>query len=69
MIAHKSFSARHMVNFIGKASIRNLDEMRREVELFIENSVGEESVINITETSDAYASTVTVWYRIPKQGK
>lgn len=64
MITHRSFTRRHFLNFIGGAAVRNLEEMRLEAERFVEKHVGKEALINITETSDAYASTVTVWYRV-----
>lgn len=55
---------RHLLNFAGSAALRNLEEMRLEAERFIEKQIGQDAVVNVTETSDAYASTVTVWYRV-----
>lgn len=63
MITHRSFTRRHFLNFIGGSAIRGLEELRLEAERFIEKQVDKDAIINITETSDAYASTVTVWYR------
>jgi hypothetical protein len=69
MINHKTFSKRQLINLVGERAIMHLEEMRLEVERFIEEEIGEENVLSFSETSDAYASTVTVWYRASKAGK
>lgn len=63
MIRHKTFSTRHLFNPVGAAAIKHLEEMRQQAERFIADNLDEEAVITVTETSDAYASTVAVWYR------
>jgi len=63
MIAHRTFSSRHLINIVGDKAIKELEKMRLEAEHFIEKEIGAEAVLTITETSDEYASTVTVWYR------
>jgi hypothetical protein len=63
MVRHKTFNSRHLVNLVGATALKNLEEMRRLAEQFIKEHIDEDAVITITETSDAYASTVTVWYR------
>lgn len=69
MIKHKTFSKRHLINIVGERAIQHLEEMRQEVERFVEEEIGEENVLCFSETSDAYASTVTVWYRASKASK
>jgi hypothetical protein len=63
MVRHRTFSKRHLVNFVGDKAIKELEIMRNKAEAFIEKELGEAAVITVTETSDAYASTVTIWYR------
>jgi hypothetical protein len=64
MIARKTFSATHFLNFAGQTALEKREKLRREAEEFIADSrVREEDVISITESGDEYVSSVTIWYR------
>jgi hypothetical protein len=63
MIAHKTFSATHFWNFAGTSALGKLEDLRERAEQFISARIEPQDVISITETRDAYASSVTVWYR------
>jgi hypothetical protein len=63
MIARKTFSDTHFLNFAGRTALEKREKLRQEVEEFIANRINEEDVINITESGDEYVSSVTVWYR------
>lgn len=63
MIAHKTFSVTHFWNFAGISGLGKLEGLREKAEQFIAARIEAEDVISITETRDAYASSLTVWYR------
>jgi hypothetical protein len=63
MIAHKTFTATHLVNVLGRAGLERLEKLREEAERYIADRIREEDVVAVAETRDLYASSVTVWYR------
>jgi len=63
VIAHKTFSATHFWNFVGISGLRKLEGLREQAEQFIAARIEAQDVISIAETRDAYASSLTVWYR------
>jgi hypothetical protein len=62
MIAHRTFAATHLLNWVGQGGLKTLEELRVEAERFIADTVAEGELVAIAETRDQYASTVTVWY-------
>ncbi|MGA9350691.1 MAG: hypothetical protein WBW48_18060 [Anaerolineae bacterium] len=63
MIARKTFSDTHFLNFAGRTALDKREKLRQEAEEFIANRINEEDVISITELGDEYVSSVTIWYR------
>ena len=62
MIAHKTFSRIHFFS-AGKGLARIREELRAEVETFVNREIKDENVVNISEAADQYVSSATVWYR------
>ena len=63
MITHKTFSVTHFWNFVGISALGKLEDLREKAEQFIAARIEPQDVVSIAETRDAYASSVTVWYR------
>ncbi len=64
MVAHKTCSVTHLLNFAGRAALEKREKLRQEAEEFIASSrINEEDVVSISESGDEYVSSVTVWYR------
>ena len=62
MIVHQTLIDTHVWN-VGLRRERKRERLRERAEAFIANRVNEEDVINITESGDEYASSVTVWFK------
>ena len=62
MIAHKTFSRVHFFS-AGKGLAKVREELRVEVEAFINREIKDEDIINVSEAADQYASSATVWYQ------
>lgn len=62
MIAFKTFGDIHMVN-TGARGLAKREKLREEALAFIAERLEDRDVLCITESSDEYASSVTVWYR------
>ena len=62
MITHKTYTTTHFWNFGGITALNKLEDLRERTEEFITTKVRPENVINISETRDAYASSITIRY-------
>jgi hypothetical protein len=64
MIVHKTFT-KQTAGLTGKAALANRGKLREEAEKFINDSVNEQDVINITETAMTVGGlfSITIWYR------
>lgn len=63
MIVQKTFSATHFWNFMGQTGLEKRERLREKAEEFIANRINEEDIVNIAESGDRFASSVTIWYR------
>ena len=64
MIVHKTFT-RQTAGLTGKAALANREELRQEVEKFLNEKINERDVINITESAITVGGlfSITAWYR------
>lgn len=62
MITHKTYTTAHFWNFGGISALNKLEDLREKAEDFIASKVKSEDVICISETRDAFASSITIWY-------
>ena len=61
MIAHRTFRDLHRWHLGGRA-LDKQEALRQQAEAFVDGHLNEEDLICITESSNEYASSVTVWY-------
>ena len=64
MIAHKTFT-KQTTGLTGKAGLANREKLREEVSEFVNATINEQDVINITETAMTVGGlfSITIWYR------
>ena len=64
MIVHKTFT-KQTAGLTGKAALANREKLRQEVERFINETINERDVINITESAITVGGlfSITTWYR------
>ena len=55
------------MNFMGTAGLNKLEELRTQAERFIATEIPADSIVSISESRDAYASSVTIWYLAEKR--
>ena len=64
MIAHKTFT-KQTAGLTGRAALANREKLRQEVERFVNETINERDVINITESAMTVGGlfSITAWYR------
>jgi hypothetical protein len=64
MIVHKTFT-KQTAGLTGRAALANREKLRQEVERFVNETINERDVINITESAITVGGlfSITAWYR------
>ena len=64
MIVHKTFT-RQAAGLTGRAALATREKLRQEVERFVDETINERDVINITESAITVGGlfSITAWYR------
>jgi hypothetical protein len=64
VIVHKTFT-KQTAGLTGRAALANREKLRQEVERFINETINERDVINITESAITVGGlfSITTWYR------